>query len=81
MLAGSCAGGLGDGRLYVLRGRVDVAVERELNRDCVAPCVFVELIVWMPAMVENWRSSGVATEDAIVSGLAPGSAALTWMVG
>ena len=27
------------------------------------------------------RSSGVATDDAIVSGLAPGSAALTWMVG
>ena len=26
-------------------------------------------------MVENCRSSGVATEDAIVSGLAPGSAA------
>ena len=32
-------------------------------------------------MVENWRSSGVATDAAIVSGLAPGSVALTWMVG
>ena len=35
----------------------------------------------MPAMVENWRSSGVATEEAIVSGLAPGSEADTLMVG
>ena len=25
-----------------------------------------------PAIVENWRSSGVATEEAIVSGDAPG---------
>ena len=32
-------------------------------------------------MVENSRSSGVATEDAMVSGLAPGTAAVTWMVG
>ena len=34
-----------------------------------------------PAMRPNWRSSGAATDDAIVSGLAPGSAADTWMVG
>src|SRR5436305_6995627 len=34
-----------------------------------------------PAIVENWRSSGVATAEAIVSGLAPGSDALTLIVG
>src|SRR5438445_5914026 len=34
-----------------------------------------------PAMRPNWRSSGIATAEAIVSGLAPGSAADTWMVG
>ena len=34
-----------------------------------------------PAMRPNWRSSGAATEVAMVSGLAPGSAADTWMVG
>ena len=34
-----------------------------------------------PAMVENCRSSGVATAEAIVSGLAPGSDAPTWIVG
>ena len=32
-------------------------------------------------MVENWRSSGVATEAAMVSGEAPGNWALTTMVG
>ncbi len=32
-------------------------------------------------MVANWRSSGVATEEAIDSGLAPGSTAVTTMVG
>ena len=31
-----------------------------------------ELIERTPAIVENSRSSGVATEDAIVSGFAPG---------
>ena len=32
-------------------------------------------------MVENCRSSGFATDEAIVSGLAPGRLAETWMVG
>ncbi len=48
---------------------------------CVEPCVLVEFMLSRPAIVENWRSSGVATEDAIVSGEAPGSAAATWIVG
>ena len=34
-----------------------------------------------PAIWPNWRSSGVATVAAMVSGLAPGTVALTWMVG
>ena len=33
------------------------------------------------AMRPNWRSSGVATEEAMVSGLAPGKPADTEMVG
>ena len=41
---------------------------------CVVPCELVELIESRPAIAENWRSSGVATEAAIVSGLAPGQA-------
>jgi hypothetical protein len=40
-----------------------------------------ETIESSPAMVENCRSSGVATAAAIVSGLAPGSDALTLIVG
>jgi hypothetical protein len=35
----------------------------------------------MPAMRPNCRSSGVATDEAIVSGLAPGSRPCTWIVG
>ncbi len=35
----------------------------------------------MPAMRPNWRSSGVATAEAMVSGLAPGSPAPTEMTG
>ncbi len=40
-----------------------------------------EVIDEMPAMVENCRSIGAATEAAMVSGLAPGSVAVTSMVG
>src|SRR5436309_12261916 len=47
----------------------------------VEPRKLAEVIVSRPAIVENWRSSGVATAAAIVSGDAPGSEALTWMVG
>ena len=45
------------------------------------PCELLELIESMPAMVENSFSSGVATAEAIVSGLAPGYVAETMTVG
>src|ERR1700724_2330168 len=47
----------------------------------VEPWELLELIESIPAMPENCRSSGVATDEAIVSGLAPGKLALTLMVG
>ena len=47
----------------------------------VEPLALTEVIWVTPAISENWRSSGVATLDAMVSGLAPGRFALTWMVG
>src|SRR5215472_16217044 len=47
----------------------------------VSPWVLAEVICATPAMVENCRSSGVATAEAIISGLAPGKVALTTMVG
>src|SRR5579872_7174123 len=47
----------------------------------VDPSELDEVISVTPAMRPNCRSSGVATEDAIVSGLAPGSEAFTEMVG
>ncbi len=48
---------------------------------CVLPSEFELDIEFRPAMVENWFSSGVATAAAIVSGLAPGRAAVTSRVG
>src|SRR5258708_5907512 len=45
------------------------------------PSELVELIELSPAIDENCFSSGRATADAIVSGLAPGRPALTWIVG
>src|SRR6185436_10294598 len=47
----------------------------------VEPRLLVDVISVTAAMCPNWRSSGAATEVAIVSGLAPGSAAETWIVG
>ena len=40
-----------------------------------------DVIALMPAMVDNCRSIGEATEAAMVSGLAPGSVAVISMVG
>ena len=45
------------------------------------PKALVEVIESNPAIVVNCRSSGVATEEAMVSGLAPGRLAETWIVG
>ena len=45
------------------------------------PWLLLEIIESRPAMVVNWRSSGVATDEAMVSGLAPGRLAETVRVG
>src|SRR5579875_1745101 len=47
----------------------------------VEPWELVELMELRPAMRENWFSSGVATEEAMVSGLAPGRLAVINKVG
>src|SRR5215472_10744919 len=47
----------------------------------VDPSWLVEVIWLTPAICPRWRSSGVATDDAMVSGLAPGSPAFTLMTG
>ncbi len=44
-------------------------------------CDELDVISVTPAMRPSWRSSGVATDVAMVSGLAPGSDAWTTMVG
>ena len=48
---------------------------------CVFPSELLDVIESRPAIVVNCFSSGVATDDAIVSGLAPGRPADTWIVG
>ena len=47
----------------------------------VEPSELDDVISLTPAMRPNWRSSGVATEEAMVSGLAPGRPADTVMDG
>src|SRR5207247_9282924 len=47
----------------------------------VVSWLVTELMSAMPGMVENCFSSVGATAEAMVSGLARGSSALTWMVG
>ncbi len=48
---------------------------------CTLPSELTDDMESTPAMIENCFSSGVATEDAMVSGFAPGRLAETWMVG
>src|ERR1700691_3492417 len=48
---------------------------------CVCPVELLDTMESTPAMVVNWRSSTVATEEAMVAGSAPGRLALTFMVG
>ncbi len=47
----------------------------------VAPRVLCDVIWVMPAICPNCRSSGAATEVAMVSALAPAKVTCTWMVG
>src|SRR5271168_95019 len=47
----------------------------------VLPSELDEVISVTPAMWPNWRSRGVATEEAMIRALAPGSPAETEMVG
>src|SRR4029079_12316106 len=60
------------------------SIERS-SVDCIVidiqPRPDDDVMLSMPAIVENCFSSGVATADAIVSGLAPGRLAFTVIVG
>ena len=45
------------------------------------PKELIEVICASPLIWPNCRSSGVVTDEAMTSGLAPGNWAVTWMVG
>jgi len=51
------------------------------NVMLVVPKKLADVISVTPAIRPNWRSSGVATDEAIISGLAPGKLAPTEIVG
>src|SRR5580692_1822822 len=61
------------------------ALMSRFNSNCSVmedpPSELVDVISVTAAMRPNWRSNGVATDDAIVSGLAPGRLACTDIVG
>src|SRR5215472_3786336 len=61
------------------------ALMSRLRSNCsvtpVLPRPLEEVICVTPAIRPNWRSRGVATEEAIVSGLAPGRPEPTEIVG
>jgi hypothetical protein len=86
-----------EGGASMLRGSSPVAREMadctsraaesrvRLKSNCrvmvVLALVLDEDMLSTPAMLEKAFSSGVATEEAMMSGFAPGRAAVTWMVG
>src|SRR5919109_3113093 len=79
--AGSCARAA---LIAACTSRAAASMSRERSNcsvTLVLPRPLEEVISVTPAIRPNWRSSGVATADAIVWGLAPGSAALTTIVG
>ena len=47
----------------------------------LTPSVLSDVNWVMPEIWENWRSSGAATDAAMVSALAPARNAVTWTVG
>jgi len=47
----------------------------------VVPSALDDDMLSTPAIFENSFSSGVATDEAMMSGFAPGNPAVTWIVG
>ena len=70
-----------DGRLHVARRAIDVSNRANCSVTRVEPKVLDEVISVISEICPSARSSGVATVDAMVSGLAPGNEACTEIVG
>src|SRR5208337_447014 len=56
-------------------------VKSNCSVTLVVPRLLDDVISVIPAILPNWRSSGVATDEAMISGLAPGKLAPTEIVG
>ena len=65
-----------------MSGGTSLILRRRLNWSVIwhAPRLLTEVIESRPSIVENCRSNGVATVEAIVSGFAPGKLAETTIV-
>ncbi len=66
-----------DGRLHVAGGAVDARLSSNCKLMEVEPSPLVEVIWPRPGIAANCCSNRVATEKAMVSGLAPGRLAVT----
>ena len=78
MFGGSCAARRVDRRQRVADRSVDRRGSRSNCRVIwVKPSALAEVIWVRPGIWPNCSSSGVATEDAMVCGSAPGSCAVT----
>ena len=70
----------------IMASSVAAPLERQLGHiagvnEMTSSSALDEVISFTPAMWPSCRSSGAATDDAMISGLAPGSEAPTLMVG
>jgi len=80
--AGNLPSGGVDGCLHIARRRIDIPVQIKLKaRYWLSPSWLEDVIWFTPAMRPNCLSRGVATAEAMVSGLAPGRPAETEMTG
>jgi hypothetical protein len=81
IVGGSCRKRARNGGLHVLR-RASISRSSENWRViCEAPTMLVDDMLSIPRSARIPSPAASATAEAIVSGLAPGSAAETWMVG
>jgi len=81
LMVGLLLGGLVTYRLLPVAALSMSRVRSNWTVICVKPSALAEVICVTPGICENCCSSGVASDDAMVCGSAPGSWAVTCIVG